>query len=62
MESYSYEADYRYDSRGGDTTEYERGPHYPTYAIPEDIKKYITYFRDSIREGNMYDIPSLYIE
>ena len=35
---------------------------YPTYSIPEEVKKYITYFRDAIRDGNIYDIPSLYME
>lgn len=59
FDNYSYESEYRYDSREGG--EYDRG-HYTTYAIPDDVKKYISYFRDAIREGHMYDIPSLYVE
>ncbi|RXG61389.1 Eukaryotic translation initiation factor 3 subunit L [Armadillidium vulgare] len=59
FDNYSYESEYRYDSREGG--EYDRG-HYTTYAIPDDVKKYISYFRDAIREGHMYDIPSLYVD
>ena len=33
---------------------------YPTFNIPEEIKKYIVYFRDIIREGTVYEIPPLY--
>jgi len=60
--------DYNYPEGGGYDNEYPenndnygRGE-YPTYAIPEDVKKYITYFRDAIRENNVYDIPSLYVD
>ncbi|MPC57604.1 hypothetical protein E2C01_051588 [Portunus trituberculatus] len=61
-ESYPLEdaENYHYPVRGeGDFV--DRG-HYPTYSIPEEVKKYITYFRDAIRDGNIYDIPSLYVE
>jgi hypothetical protein len=33
-----------------------------TYSIPEDVKKYILYFRDVIRDGSAYEIPVLYSE
>lgn len=36
--------------------------HYPSYTIPDEIKKYLTYFRDAIRDGNVYDISSLYMD
>ncbi|KAG0730135.1 Eukaryotic translation initiation factor 3 subunit L [Chionoecetes opilio] len=52
---------YHYTTQGGEG-EFREGGHYPTYSIPEEVKKYITYFRDAIRDGNVYDVPSLYID
>ncbi|CAL4155497.1 unnamed protein product [Meganyctiphanes norvegica] len=57
---YNY-PDENYDNYNQENDDYGRGE-YPTYAIPEDVKKYITYFRDAIRENNVYDIPSLYVD
>jgi len=33
---------------------------YTSYNIPENIRKYIVYFRDVIRDGTTFEIPPLY--
>ncbi|XP_018019147.1 eukaryotic translation initiation factor 3 subunit L [Hyalella azteca] len=54
----NYPEDYQYD-RGLSVP--EEGSSI-TYSIPEDVKKYILYFRDIIRDGSAYEIPVLYSE
>jgi hypothetical protein len=55
---YSYGGDY--DGHTGDPQrdmEYDRQY---AYKVPEVINKFITYFRNAIAEGNIYEIQNYY--
>ena len=30
------------------------------YAVPDQVKKFLQYFQDMIKEGNVYEVNSLY--
>lgn len=54
-----YEEEYSYGGHTGDPTldkEYER----MEFAIPEQVKKFLAYFQDMIREKNVYELNTLY--
>ena len=35
-------------------------PQYAQYAIPEVVKKFIIYFREMVKSGNLYEIQNVY--
>jgi len=35
---------------------------YTSYAVPEEVKKYLVYFRDCMRDGNSFAIQGLYTD
>jgi len=54
-----YEEEYSYGGHTGDPAldrEYER----MEFAIPEQVKKFLAYFQDMIREKNVYELNTLY--
>jgi len=59
-----YDDDYDYDYGGGHTgdpnldREYDR--QFSSEFIPDQVKRFLTYFRDMINEGNTFEVANLY--
>jgi translation initiation factor 3 subunit L len=58
-DAYGYNGSLDYDPHSGDLhaeSDYER----QSYNIPEMVKKFLTYFRNCISEGLIFEIQNLY--
>lgn len=58
-DTYAYNGSLEYDPHSGEPhteTDYDR----QSYNIPDMVKKFLTYFRNCISEGLLFEIQNLY--
>ena len=60
-DNYNYDEG-SYSFREGNSDGYSNQGEFPLFFMNDAVKKYITFFRDAIRQGKMYEINALYLE